>query len=48
MEKFKKELDEKSYSELYHVLIDLMNEEETVKAKLELVNSKITELAVQA
>lgn len=45
MEKFKKELEEKSYSELYQTLIDLMNEEEAVKVKLELVNAKITEVA---
>lgn len=50
MEKFKRELEEKNYSELYHVLIDLMKEEETedVKIKLELVNAKITEVTSQA
>jgi len=48
MEKFKKELEEKTYSELYHTLIDLMNEEENLKVKLELVNAKISELTSQA
>jgi ATP-dependent protease HslVU (ClpYQ) peptidase subunit len=50
MEKFKRELEEKNYSELYRILIDLMKEEETedVKTKIELVNAKITEATIQA